>query len=206
MWSTTGTLSPRISSTAAAPKQTTAGLEASQRAPGWSSIMLSRAAMPSTSRGRKARSPDAAATPTPASSASQGLESMKRSPGPLEGPFVCRTRTPWLFYGASSGPAGECAVPMPVSTWVEVDLDRFAANLHAVRSLLRPEQEILLVIKADAYGHGAVEIAEAAEREGVAQLGVATLHEGIQLRRAGCRLPIVVLSPLLPSEIEEAVA
>ena len=97
-------------------------------------------------------------------------------------------------------------MPMPVSTWVEVDLDRFAANLHAVRSLLRPEQEILLVIKADAYGHGAVEIAEAAEREGVAQLGVATLHEGIQLRRAGCRLPIVVLSPLLPSEIDEAVA
>ena len=43
-------------------------------------------------------------------------------------------------------------------------------------------------------------------REGVAQLGVATLHEGIQLRQAGCRLPIVVLSPLLPSEIDEAVA
>jgi alanine racemase len=95
---------------------------------------------------------------------------------------------------------------MPVSTWVEVDLDRFAANLGAVRALLRPEQQILLVVKADAYGHGAVEIAEAAEPEGVALLGVATLHEGIQLRRAGCRLPIVALSPLLPAEIGEAVA
>ena len=111
-------------------------------------------------------------------------------------------------------------MPMPVSTWVEVDLDRFASNLRAVRDLLVRERaarqgadgaatqppEILLVLKADAYGHGAVEMAEAAEREGVSHFGVATLHEGIQLRQAGCRLPVVVLSPLLPSEIAEAVA
>ena len=106
---------------------------------------------------------------------------------------------------------------MPVSTWVEVDLDRFAANLRAVRALVGaaagPAGEdasetgrLLLVVKADAYGHGAVEMAEAAGAEGVACLGVATLHEGIQLRQAGCRLPIVALSPLLPSEIQEAVA
>jgi alanine racemase len=104
---------------------------------------------------------------------------------------------------------------MPVSTWVEVDLDRFASNLRAVRELLARERapsdpartpEILLVLKADAYGHGAVEMAQAAEREGVAHFGVATLHEGIQLRQAGCRLPVVVLSPLLPSEVDEAVA
>src|SRR5262249_52448426 len=74
-------------------------------------------------------------------------------------------------------------VPMPVSTWVEVDLDRFASNLRAVRDLLARERaraapdahadgggsarepEILLVLKADAYGHGAVEMAQAAERE-----------------------------------------
>ncbi len=93
---------------------------------------------------------------------------------------------------------------MPVSTWVEVDLDRFAANLEAVRGLLTGGQQILLVVKADAYGHGAIEIAAAAERDGVGYLGVATLHEGIQLRQAGCRIPIVVLSPLLKSEIDEA--
>ena len=96
-------------------------------------------------------------------------------------------------------------MPMPVSTWVEIDLDRFASNLAAVRGVDGGSREVLLVIKADAYGHGAVEIAEAAEREGVAHLGVATLHEGIQLRQAGCPLPIVVLSPLLESEAEEAV-
>src|SRR5512143_3020135 len=94
---------------------------------------------------------------------------------------------------------------MPVSTWVEVDLDRFAADLRAIRGLIGPGREVLLVVKADAYGHGAVEMAEAAEREGVAHLGVATLHEGIQLRQSGRRLPIVVLSPLLASEIAEAV-
>ena len=113
-------------------------------------------------------------------------------------------------------------MPMPVSTWVEVDLDRFASNLRAVRERMAQGSgeapagapgaaaasapEIVLVVKADAYGHGAVEMAEAAEREGVSQFGVATLHEGIQLRQAGCRLPVVVLSPLLPSEIAEAVA
>lgn len=95
---------------------------------------------------------------------------------------------------------------MPVSTWVEVDLDRFADNLRAIRARRAAGHELLLVVKADAYGHGAVEIAEAAAAEGVAVLGVATLHEGIQLRQAGSRLPIVVLSPLLPSEVDEAAA
>lgn len=98
------------------------------------------------------------------------------------------------------------SVPMPVSTWVEVDLDRFAANLQALRALLVGGARLLLVAKADAYGHGAVDMARAAEEEGVAYLGVATLHEGVQLRLAGCRLPIVALSPLLPSEIDDALS
>ncbi len=97
-------------------------------------------------------------------------------------------------------------MPMPVSTWVEVDLDRFAANLRAVHETIGKGRGILLVVKADAYGHGAIEMAEAAAAEGVAHLGVATLHEGIQLRQAGCALPIAVLSPLLPAEVGEAVA
>jgi alanine racemase len=95
---------------------------------------------------------------------------------------------------------------LPVSTWVEVDLDRFHANLRAVHALIGPGRGILLVAKADAYGHGAREMAAAAEAVGVGQLGVATLHEGLQLRLAGSRLPIVALSPLLPTEIEDAVA
>lgn len=97
-------------------------------------------------------------------------------------------------------------MPMPVSTWVEVDLDRFADNLRAIRGEVGERCELLLVAKADAYGHGAREMAAAAEAEGVSQLGVATLHEGLQLRLAGCTLPIVCLSPLLTAEIEDAVA
>ena len=95
---------------------------------------------------------------------------------------------------------------MPVSTWVEVDLDRFAGNLRAIRARVGPGCGLLLVAKADAYGHGAREIAAAAERAEVACLGVATLHEGLQLRLAGCRLPIMAMSPLLDSEIPDAVA
>jgi alanine racemase len=95
---------------------------------------------------------------------------------------------------------------LPVSTWVEVDLDRFHANLDAIQALIGPDRGILLVAKADAYGHGAREMAAAAEAHGVGQLGVATLHEGLQLRLAGIRLPIVCLSPLLPAEIDDAVA
>lgn len=111
-----------------------------------------------------------------------------------------------MWRGARAPPGGGNVVTMPVSTWVEVDLDRFAGNLRAIRALGGPGRDLLLVVKADAYGHGAVDIAEAAAAEGVAQLGVATLHEGIQLRQAGSPLPIIVLSPLLPGEIPEAVA
>lgn len=96
-------------------------------------------------------------------------------------------------------------MPMPVSTWVEVDLDRFARNLRAIRAHVGGERETLLVAKADAYGHGAREMSAEAEAEGVSYLGVATLHEGLQLRMAGCRLPILCLSPLLAAEIDPAV-
>lgn len=96
-------------------------------------------------------------------------------------------------------------MPMPVSTWVEVDLDRFARNLRAIRAHVGSGRETLLVAKADAYGHGAREMAAEAEAEGVSYLGVATLHEGLQLRMAGCHLPLVCLSPLLAAEIDTAV-
>jgi alanine racemase len=95
---------------------------------------------------------------------------------------------------------------VPVSTWVEVDLDILDANLDSMRQDIGMEREILLVVKADAYGHGAVEVARAAAARGVRQFGVATLHEGIQLRRAGLTADVWVLSPLLESEIAGALA
>jgi alanine racemase len=92
---------------------------------------------------------------------------------------------------------------MEFPTWVEVDLDRFRRNLGAIRSAIGEGRRILLVVKADAYGHGAVEIAHHAVRAGVNMLGVATLHEGIELRSSGLSAPIVILSPTLLGEVDE---
>lgn len=92
---------------------------------------------------------------------------------------------------------------MEFPTWVEVDLDRFRRNLGAIRAAIGGGRRVLLVVKADAYGHGAVEIARHAIDAGVSMLGVATLHEGIELRSAGISAPIVILSPALHSEVDE---
>ena len=88
--------------------------------------------------------------------------------------------------------------------WVEINLDAARRNIERVRALVPPGVAILFVVKADAYGHGAVRISRLAEECGVAMLGVATLDEGRELRRAGIGLPVIVLSPVLPQEIDRA--
>jgi alanine racemase len=89
--------------------------------------------------------------------------------------------------------------------WVDINLDALMHNIKAVRQLVGDDTKLCLVVKADAYGHGSVEVSRAALEAGVHMLGVATLHEGIELRRAGITAPMIVLSPSLPSEIEELV-
>jgi len=88
--------------------------------------------------------------------------------------------------------------------WVEIDLDQLRQNLDLIRRSLSG-QKILLVVKADAYGHGAVDVAREALAAGIEMLGVATLHEGIELRRAGIGSPILILSPSLVGEAVEIV-
>src|SRR5512140_290645 len=95
---------------------------------------------------------------------------------------------------------------MNFPTWVEVDLDRLDHNLHEIRREIGPDVAILFVVKADAYGHGSVEVGRAALASGVVLLGVATLHEGIELRQAGINEPILILSPNLPGELDEILA
>jgi alanine racemase len=90
-------------------------------------------------------------------------------------------------------------------TWVEIDLDRLRQNLAVIRSGLGTSR-ILLVVKADAYGHGAAMVAREAMAADVEIFGVATLHEGIELRRAGITSPILILSPCLQGEADEIVA
>ena len=77
--------------------------------------------------------------------------------------------------------------------WVEVDLSAIKHNIHQLKSLLTSPTELMAIVKADAYGHGAIDVSQVAIASGAAWLGVATIPEGIQLRRAGITAPIVVL-------------
>ena len=86
-------------------------------------------------------------------------------------------------------------------TWVEIDLDRFEENLRTIRRMVGEDVRILLTVKADAYGHGAVQVAEAAASH-VSMLGVATLDEAVELKEAGASVPILILSPVLHTEIQ----
>jgi alanine racemase len=81
--------------------------------------------------------------------------------------------------------------------WAEVDLAAVRANVHALRECAAPAQ-VLAVVKADGYGHGAVPIARAALEAGAVGLGVALVEEGIELRDAGIDAPILVLSEPIP--------
>ncbi|MDT7780935.1 MAG: alanine racemase [Acidobacteriota bacterium] len=76
-------------------------------------------------------------------------------------------------------------------TCAEIDLDALAANFRAVRAHVREGVKVMGVVKADAYGHGAVECARRLEAEGAEWFGVATPEEGIRLRRAGVSRPVL---------------
>ncbi|MGH9940788.1 MAG: alanine racemase [Pyrinomonadaceae bacterium] len=70
-------------------------------------------------------------------------------------------------------------------TWVEIDLEALAANFRVVCGRVSDGVSVMAVVKADAYGHGAVECARRLEREGAEWFGVALVEEGLELRRAG---------------------
>ena len=80
-------------------------------------------------------------------------------------------------------------------TVLEIDLGCLRHNLHELRGLLRPETEVMVMVKAFAYGSGAYEIARTLEYHGADYLAVAYADEGIRLREAGIKMRIVVLNP-----------
>ncbi len=90
-------------------------------------------------------------------------------------------------------------------SWVEVDLGNFAANWAEMKRLVGPGVGIMQVVKADAYGHGAIEISNAALLNGASCLGVANADEGVQLRVSGITAPVVILSPATDSEIDQII-
>jgi alanine racemase len=93
-------------------------------------------------------------------------------------------------------PFGE--IPRP--NWLEIDLDNLQSNIHYVKSLLPAGVKILLPVKANAYGHGALAVSSAAIDAGVDFLGVAHLFEGISLRENGIKSRILILGPCLESD------
>lgn len=89
-------------------------------------------------------------------------------------------------------------------TWAEVDLDYILSNVSSVKKLLPPKVEIIAVVKANAYGHGDVKVAESALKAGATYLAVAFMDEAIALRNKGIKAPILVLGATRPEDVELA--
>jgi alanine racemase len=95
---------------------------------------------------------------------------------------------------------------MLYATHARIHLAHIRANLEGIRKAVGPQRKILIAVKANAYGHGAVEVARMAETNGIDWLGVATVPEGLELRAAGIRLPILKFGPTFREEMEAAIA
>jgi alanine racemase len=78
-------------------------------------------------------------------------------------------------------------------TWLEIDVDAIAQNVRTIKELVGHDVRLLAVLKADAYGHGAVKVARTALNNGASYCGVASVNEAVQLRQAGISAPILVL-------------
>lgn len=109
-----------------------------------------------------------------------------------------------LLSGLLSG-AGLCAVghrpKCTARAWREIDPDALGHNVEVLRQALAPDTELMAVVKADAYGHGAVPVARQLQRRGVRAFAVACLTEGIALRKAGIRGTILILGYTAPEEV-----
>ena len=78
-------------------------------------------------------------------------------------------------------------------TWCEISLPALRNNLRTLRRCLPPKNKILAVVKDDAYGHGLIPVGRALAQAGCEEFGVACVSEGVQLRKAGIRQPILLL-------------
>ncbi|MFC5446836.1 alanine racemase [Paenibacillus aestuarii] len=89
-------------------------------------------------------------------------------------------------------------------TWVEISLDALRSNIEGFQKVLPEGMKLMAVVKADAYGHGAVGISKEAIAAGVDYLGVAFMDEALELRNAGITAPILVLGYTPPEGLERA--
>ena len=90
--------------------------------------------------------------------------------------------------------------------WAEIDLKAISHNVRELRRITSPGSRLMAVVKANGYGHGAVEVALAALENGADCIGVARMDEGLHLRRAGITAPILILGYTPPEHSEAIVA
>lgn len=89
--------------------------------------------------------------------------------------------------------------------WTEINLSNIEHNLNQIKTILNPSVKIMAVVKADAYGHGAAMVAKTLSASGVSYFAVASVDEGIQLRMAEIKKPILILGPTPAWAIASAV-
>lgn len=106
---------------------------------------------------------------------------------------------------AAARAVGLSSLTSQLNAWIEVDLEQLAANVRTLRQEVGPEVELIAVVKANAYGHGAAGVAPALEQAGVDRFAVFSVAEGLALREAGITRPILVLGHAYPREAEAAV-
>jgi alanine racemase len=95
--------------------------------------------------------------------------------------------------------------PRTTRTWATIHLDRLAANAKLLQAFIAPVGQLMAVLKADAYGHGAIPIAQTCATMGVQHFAVAAVTEASELRRAGISGDIYLLSPFILDEAEDIV-
>ncbi|MBC7807420.1 MAG: alanine racemase [Akkermansiaceae bacterium] len=95
--------------------------------------------------------------------------------------------------------------PRMVRTWADIDLGVLAGNVRTIGAAFAPDDAldyIMAIVKADAYGHGAVAVSRVCAASGIVHFGVATVDEALTLRKAGVRGEIYLLSAFVPDEAE----
>ena len=103
---------------------------------------------------------------------------------------------------SGKGTVSEGFEPEGRPTWAEINLDALAANFRAVRERLDAGVKMMGILKADAYGHGAVRCARRLAKEGADWFGVALVEEAVELREAGIRQPILLLGGFWAGQAE----
>ena len=94
---------------------------------------------------------------------------------------------------------------MEYTTYAEINLDQYEENFRHVKEAIGDTVGLCILAKADAYGHGMIQISRKAEQLGASYIAVATVEEGIVLRKAGISIPILTLNAMLSSNIQDAI-